>query len=434
MRRFLCCLTLACAWPAASAGPQDAPPRETFEELLARARSQRDALQAKLGVDVKDRVSRLEPNERNTRPGELERAVSEVVALGTEAVPLLVPYLDPGATTDERDLLRARRVAGALTRMDTSAVTGTLLDGLARFAAEGKKNVLRVLEVSKEPERVRPRVAETFRASEGDVKGAALRALFALGAAADSAFVKEVLLASDPELARLALHALAEGRQPALLDAVTTMMDDAPRCAVLVSDLIGYLTAVSGSLRDKDVLAFARLSIVPELDADRRVAVLEAVPTLVDKLAPDLKKLLDRASDSRDRRVREAALVARVCLGDKGARKDLLVEYDERVKKSERWAPAWGERAQVLYRIRDYDSAMKDFQTAVALGRTDPTQRPEYFVGAAKCCAMLGKLKDASEWLERAPITLEELKSLANDPAFAKLREHSKYGAVFGAK
>jgi hypothetical protein len=49
------CATSAGLAPAQEKG---ASQRETFEELLARARAQRDALQDRLGADVKDRVAR----------------------------------------------------------------------------------------------------------------------------------------------------------------------------------------------------------------------------------------------------------------------------------------------------------------------------------------------------------------------------------------
>ncbi|MCE9595734.1 MAG: hypothetical protein K8S98_16210 [Planctomycetes bacterium] len=417
-----------------SAPEREPPQRETFEELLARARTQRDALQQRLGSDVKDKVARLEPNERVAKAADLERAIADVAALGSEAAPLLVPYLDPGAQPPARDSVRAKRVAEALVRMDTTPVTEALLAALDKFGDDGRKNVLVVLETSKEPDRVRPKVAALFRDAHGQVKGAALRALFALGAANDEAFVKEVLLGADPELTRLTLRALADGRQPALLDSVETLLADTKRAAPLLTDVIGYLRAVKDSLRDKDVLAFAKLANVQELEVEKRSVVLDVLPSLVDKLTPELKKTLERASESRDRKARESAFVARVCLGDKSARKDLMLEYDERIKKNDRWAPAFGERAEILYRIRDYDAAVKDYNNAIVVGKNDPTPRPEYYVGLARSYAMLGRLKEASEWLERAPITFDELKALADDPAFAKLRDHAKYGAVFGAK
>lgn len=431
---FALALALAPALRAQETRPSDTPTRESFEELLARVRAQREANQAKLGGDVRDRVARLEPSERLARPGELERALSDVVALGGEAVPLLVPYLEPGPNAADAVVQRARRVADALVRMDTAAALEGLLAALTTWTSEGRINALRVLETTKEPERVRPVVLEAFRSSHGALKSAALRALFTLGAGDDPTFVQEVLLGDDPELTRLSLRALAESRQSGLLDAVERLAGDAKRVAPLVRELAEYLEAVSGSLREKDVVAFARLATMPELEVERRVLVLDALPRLADKLFPDLKKVLERAGEARDRKVKEGALVARVCLGDKSARKDLLGEYDERIKKNERWAPAWGERADVLYRIRDFEASAKDFTTAIAVGKNDPTPRPDYYVGAAKCYAMLGRLKDAAEWLERAPITLDELKSLASNPVFAKLREHSKYGAVFGDK
>ncbi len=43
----------------------------------------------------------------------------------------------------------------------------------------------------------------------------------------------------------------------------------------------------------------------------------------------------------------------------------------------------------------------------------------------------MGKLKDAADTLEKAPISLKELQGLAADPLFQKLVENPKYRPLF---
>ncbi len=410
-------------------------PRESFEEFLARAKSQRDALQAKLGAQVKERVAALEPPDKAVKPEAAEKALSDLVALGSEATPLIVPYLDPGAAPGDREHYRSMRVAVALSRMDTTPVLDSLLAALGAPSDELKKNALRALEGARERDRVRPRVMQLFQSSQGPVRQNALRTLFALGGASDQELVSQVLLGDDRELSRLALGALADSKNASLLDRVDQMLADPKKATPVIGDVINYFTAVSESLHDGELRALVQLAgNSTEVELERRILILDALPTLTTKLPADVRKTLEPMGQARDRKLREAALVALICLGEKSARKDLLLEYDERIKKQERWGPSFADRAEILYRIRDYDAAIKDFAQAMLLERNDSTPHPDLFIGTARCYAMLGKFKEAVEWIEKAPLGLDDLAKLASDPAFAKLAAHSKYGGVFHQK
>ncbi len=69
------------------------------------------------------------------------------------------------------------------------------------------------------------------------------------------------------------------------------------------------------------------------------------------------------------------------------------------------------------------------------MAKDDPTfKADEAYIKLARAYARKGKLKDAAEHLRRAPISLTQLQSLADDPEFRELRD-SKYGKeAFGLK
>jgi hypothetical protein len=130
----------------------------------------RDAQQAKLSAQVRESVARMDAQPSGSRGNETERALNELVALGPDATPLLLPYLDPGANATDHDRARATRCAQALSRMDTTPITEKLLGMLPSATDEGKKNALLVLETTRERARVEPRLYEAFKSAQGPLK------------------------------------------------------------------------------------------------------------------------------------------------------------------------------------------------------------------------------------------------------------------------
>ena len=129
----------------------------------------------------------------------------------------------------------------------------------------------------------------------------------------------------------------------------------------------------------------------------------------------------------RDKELREAALVALASLGDRSSKKDLLAPYDETVERNERWFRGYSERAWVLLRIGENDAATKDFRRALKYGQDSASLQPETYIGLARAYARKGKLKDAAEWLRKAPVSLAELQDLEDDQDFVALRA-SRWG------
>jgi tetratricopeptide (TPR) repeat protein len=132
------------------------------------------------------------------------------------------------------------------------------------------------------------------------------------------------------------------------------------------------------------------------------------------------------------RELHEAALEALYLVGDKNARRELLQEYDTAIERNKTWPSSYEARANVLYKLHDWREAMKDYQKALQLSVGDiHAHTEESYIGLARCYAQTGKLKEAAQNIEKAPVSMKRLAELAKEPAFAKLAENPKYRGVF---
>ncbi len=425
-------LTLTAALLAALAGPipaQDGGGRQSLEELLERARARRAEQQARLGESVAGALegfAKLAPPVAKAR---LEAFAAELAALGPEAAPLLVPYLDPGASSEERDALRARWVAQALGRINSLAITDALLAVLEAGTAAGRLNALEVLSTSPEPARVRPALRAAFERESGPVKQAALRALIRLGGAENESLLSKVLASDDDELIALALSALIETGAAHAAGEVRALLASSARAPRHAAQLLAYYRAQPEPV-DSGVLALLVTLVRTAPRVETRLEILAALPDLAAGSPAEVRRALEPLSDSEDRGLREGVLIALARLGDRNAQRDLLRSYDSYVDKNERLPDAYARRAEILLRIQHWDDAIRDFKEALRLARDDPRPQREVYIGLARAFARKGRqadLKEAAEWLRRAPISQRELLDLSNDPDFRELRD-SRYG------
>lgn len=430
-------LPLAAVWmlttaPDATAHAGDE--RQSLEELLLKARERQAAAQAQVRTQLDALLAELAPENRTPTPAEFASVVERLVKLGPEATPLMVARLDypDGATESEK--LRAREVANALTRMDTTAITGDLLRMLSSGSPDGKRNALRVLAASPEPHKVRPAVVELFRSADSTLKQACLRTLLSLGGGADEALLGEVLSGADEALIGLALDALAAARSTASLDQVRRILNDPKLAARHASSLMAYFKAQPSLATAPDASAFARLAASSSLSTEVRVMLLDALPALRPPLNVELKRLMEPIIGSPDRKLHEAALVLLTRLGDKSARKDLLREFDELVDNNDRWSESYVRRADVLAKIGEDEDAIKDYKQALVVARNDPSLNADTWVKLARAYTRRAKFKEAAETLRKSPLADAALKSLSDEPEFKPLRD-SKYGKeAFGLK
>lgn len=405
--------------------PPAAQERQSLEQLLARARARQQELQGKLSGDVAMLIAELEAH--NTAAGQqaLQELDARLIALGTDATPLLVRYIATSDDALDAERLRAARVVGALSRMDTAAITGDLLRLLDTASNDGKRNALRVLEHSKDPTRVLPVVEAHFKRAEGTLKQACMRTLVALGADAKAIFA-ELMHSTDENLTAMALATMTETRNAAAAEQVRWMLLESNRAGTHALALMEYFKALPALATEAEALAFIRLANGP-ISTDTRVALIEALPDLKPRLSSDLRKALEPIVGSSDRRLLEAGLVALARLGDKGSKKKLLDGYDERIKQNEEWSQAWVDRGDVYFRIDEYDGAIKDYVKAIQLGTDDRALRPETYIKLARCYMRTSKLKEAGFYVSRAPISMAQRRALADDPEFKPLRD-SKHG------
>jgi tetratricopeptide (TPR) repeat protein len=310
--------------------------------------------------------------------------------------------------------------------MNTLAITSDLLRLMETGTEQGRRNAVRVLESSPEPERVRPALRALFEKAGGRLRETCLRSLLELGGEQDSALLKEVLAGEDSELAGLALQALTDTRNAEAAPQVRKLLSSSRTATVQARGLIAYFEAMPELVTKEDLTAFVAIATGGG-SLETRIAVVDAIPRFQPSLNSDLRRAFEPLVDSRDKQLKEAALVALASLGDKSSKKTLLEEYDELVDRNDRWSEAYFRRAEINRRIGDHDAAIKDYLKALNVAKNDPTLQPNTYVGLARSYTHKGKYKDAAEWLRKAPISMAELANLAEDPEFGPLRE-SRYG------
>ena len=429
--------TLALLVPLASPTPQAEVPakgsaqRAPLESMLERARARRDderrRLQPLIDQAIADFQAQSAPVSAERRSALTERLAS----FGPEAGPLLVPQLDPGAT-DPVATERARAVADALARLQGPMVTDPLLAVLASNKDPARENALTALETSQEVGRIRPAVLALFeRAGTPELRQSALRTLIRLGGPENAALYAQVLTQSDADVVALALRALADTRDASAVQQVRKLVADPARAQRHAGLLIDYFRGLPDLIDAELIASFVGAAEKPG-DRDARMAIVRSLPDLAGRFGADARKGLERVAESKDSDLREASLVALVRLGDRNARRELLEGYDDYVERNDRFAEAYVRRGDLYLRIEDWDAAIKDYQQALRLTAEDARPQPAAYVGLARAFARRGKLRDAAESLRKAPLSITELRKLADDPDFAELRASRFSKEAFG--
>jgi len=411
----------------AASGVRGSDERRSLEDLLEAAKARQAEAQAQLAAPLDAALAEFTASERTPTPAEVSSILDRLIALGPEAAPLLARRLDvpEGATKNEK--LRASQVAVALSRMDTGAITRDLLALLDSASDDGKRNALRALQTTPDPDRVRPAIVALFRRSDSSVKQSCLRTMIVLGGPEGDALMNEVLSGPDENLVALAITGLADNQVAAAVDQVRGILMQPQPAARHVASLLRYFLAMPSLATANDVQAFVRIASASSVAVDDRVAVLDALPALRPAVNAEFKRSLEPILGAADNKLREAGLVMMTRLGDKSSRKELLRSYDEMVEKNENWYDAYVRRADVYARIGDDDDAIKDYKQALSVGRNDPSLQKDLWVKLARAYTRRGKFKDAADTLRKGPIPLADLQALADDPEFRPLRD-SKYG------
>lgn len=416
--------------PPARAGEEEL----SLEELLARFRERRDALLVELGARVESGVQRLAQALAQKDRSAREAAREGLVALGAPAAPLLVGRLDPGRGAKREALDLAREIADALSRMPTFAITDELLRQATSASQAGRRNALAVLSTSEERERVLRFLIEHYPELPAAVRPDALVTIAKLGGSAHQDFLAGLLFSDNAEERSAVLAAAAEARSLEFAPEVLRFVQAGVDVPAHARALAEYYRAVPAALDGEATEALARALGEQRFGEQEALVLLELLAEHKEGWTSATKRHLKGLQGRGSRKFEEAVLVAlaRPPSSDSKAKRQLLDPYDEAIERNEGWWQAWRDRAQIHYRIANYRQAIRDFEQALALSRTSLRGQPELFLGLARCHAKEKHWREAAEWIEKAPLSPQERRALADDPDLAELRDHPRYGKVFG--
>ena len=437
--RFAIVLVSAGALVLASAGggrdgskPKDDAPRASIQDLIVRLRKTRDEHVGELRAGVDQVLRALDLEIQTKRPAGLAEQREKLVALGPECAPILVEMIDPGEKPDDAAKLRASTIAKALAEEPSPAVTARLIAIARGGSPDGRVNAAVALGSSPDTERASAVLSEIYRAAEGDLRGAALTGIARLGGAESEKIVGAALDSGDAATVRLCLSALASAHGSAYAPRVLKLVSATREAAGSADAVVAYYRACPEVVDKPHILALVRLAGDLGVAAESRGKILDLLARYGDKFDTEVRKELHQLANSSTRDVHESALITLYVAGDKSVRKELLASYDEQVEKNKQWAQSFEARANVLYRIGDYQQAIRDYVKALQLAANVLHAKTEgSHIGLARCYMQQGKLKDAFDELNRAPIGQQELAELAKEPVFQKLAEHPKYGKIF---
>jgi tetratricopeptide (TPR) repeat protein len=396
-------------------------PQGSLEAYLARAQRESALRVREIESEVR---ALLEGAGKPLAEAERERALGRLAEIGPDAALLVVAHLDPGDEASGEDQARADFAAEALQRMAPEPALGELERILEHGSSAARLRAITVLPAMPEAPGVRATLNSVFAGSSGELRGAALRALLALGGPEAEAQIPEILSGSDWDLIEIALSGLAELDRAVAAPLVAALFHQPWRAERFARGLLTYYRAFPELVDDEVAEGLARLTS-GGAPAEVKLEVLAALPDIAPRLA-SLRRVLEPVIASGPLELREGAQAALAILGDRAARRALLEPYDAAVDGSKRRPEAWARRADVQMRIRDYGAAIRDYRQALELSEGSIPD-PATYIDLARCYARERKLQDAAQWLRRAPITLEELRALAADPDFAELSA-SKWG------
>ncbi|MCZ6596957.1 MAG: hypothetical protein O7B99_04905 [Planctomycetota bacterium] len=409
--------------------------RESLEELLRRVRLNRAAAMRQLEAPVAALIERIEALGAGGSRAERDQIKKEILALGPDAPPILVPFVDPGLLGGETERFRARGVAEALCLMETRSITDALIRMARSGSQEARVNAMRVLGFSKDHRRASECLADIFRhANQKDMRREAVTGLARLGGKKNEAILLEALEDNDRNLLKAVLAGLTEVGSKAARSRVRELAGVPDTAARLVDEILAYYLAVADAVDANDVRTLVRLAAHDALKDIQRIRILDTLPGFDPNLDSSLKKLFQPILDSPGTDLREAAQVCLARLGDRSMERELIRRYDDMVDKNPRWATAYEQRGDIYFRLEKYTQASKDFKKAIRTSKDQVRPRGIWwhlYVSLARSYAFENKLKNAYDTLKEGSLKRSVMLELAEDPDFAALRAHSRYGKIF---
>lgn len=411
---------------AASAAASDET--GSLEAFLSRVRAERKAEHERLQPRVEELVKRLGLAHG---PGEIRKVQLELEGLGSEAAPLLVPYLDPGVNPKPEQEKQAQEVALILARARNPA----LFDELVRLASSAsplaRPLAIRLLGESPESERALAVLHALHPEVAGALRAECVRALARL--APSDALVLAALGDTHPDVLSAGLTALTGEPRKKPRPEVCALLHDPSRGADVLPELVDYFCFPGQELDEELVAALVRFACRADLELGSRLKVLAGLPRFGVPLTSRLRREVEPLLGSSDSAIRDATLVALTLLKDAKARRDLLRFYDDQVQENGSWPLAYQRRGDIELQIGEYRDAARDYERALELHK-DSARLPgnrDLWINLARAHVKDGKLKAAADALQEFSLSSELKRTLKADPDFQPLVESAKYKSLF---
>ena len=416
--------------PTVAALAQERP--ASLERLLRRARAEERALLARLREPVQIAVQGLE---RAARGRALERAKAELLDLGPEAAPLLIPYLATVENPTPAQLRRAEAIAEALRSWGAPGGTEALIALALDPESNARPRAISVLPRVSDQERARAVLAEILAGNTPAARPQAARGLLELLERGDQASLpplRGLLFEEDLELVSVGLRALTLSRDNSTESHVRGIARQPSKALAVLPELRAYGEILPENARAALALALVQGAAQGDLDTPQVRSLLNLAARLEPDLNRDLAAAFEPLLEATDPALQDEARICLALLGDRSARRTLMRKYDEWVKLRSNLPTVYEDRAEIELRLKQYDDAAKDCQTGIDLRRAREMEVPrERYIELARARCLDGKLRQASKALGQAYLSARQLSTLRADPDFEALVKHSRYGKIF---
>jgi len=407
------------------------PASESLQEFLRRLRKRRQERDVVLRESVQIHVGELEALGSSANRRENQRLRGALLSLGPEAAPLFLPYADPGSPPTTATLYRASVITDVLTNTATRAITEPLIHMASSSSKLGRMNAIRVLGYSPDQDRAAAALGGIFQLATGKLRSAALDALVQLGGDESVAILRSALDDPDPQVVGTVLSALAGNPTPDSASPVRTLLADTKKARSIVAPIVVFFEALGDSVTQEDCQALAALATADLVSQADRVLLLATLPSFEPSIKGPLKSSLESLLEFPSEKVSEEAQICLALLGDRSVRRSLIKRYDTLVDDNARWPNSYEQRAAMYLRIGEYADSIKDYKRSIELRTAmNRTVDSDLRIELARASVLGGRLRQAQAVLEDARLTPTRRRQLADDPDFADLVKHSKYGKV----
>ncbi|MFT4540077.1 MAG: hypothetical protein ACI835_002526 [Planctomycetota bacterium] len=426
---FLCTAGQASPAAASAFSPVVQPSRtadesESLQQFLERMRQEREVAFESSRKMVQELMKRLESNPKS--PAGAAEVRAELVDLGPELAPLLVPYLDPGTTSGRGELHRASQVIRVLLTLSTDIVTSDLLQQARRGTPAGRKNAIEALAGA--PEAARERVVrdlnELYTNAETEVRSAVLTTLAQLGGSQVNDIFVSALSETDDNLVAAALDALTNAANENVAKHVLELSQSS-RSGPHIFKILDYYLAVPKIVKDEHVLALLISAERESLSSNNQRNLLDMLRRLDFSVDRSIEGAMTPFLKANQQDVIDSARTLLASKGDRGMRRELLDERNAIIGKNKDWARGYSQRGDVYFKLADYRLALKDYRLSIKLSGNAVDVNVQ--IAIARCYAIQGKHKDAANELNRSSVSIRKLKDLGSDPDFLEMAQDSKY-------